>query len=248
MLVRSDEGRASFVTQREHPVLARVTASIELGATPETHILALRADDAHVEIPLDPATASLGRERATVRVWKDDVDAAVVGGDAAAFFSTLLGLDVRLVAMPPDVVRPVDATYARPGDRVSFADGFPVLLTAEASLDELNGHIVTAGAAPVPMSRFRPNLVVAGGEPFAEERASRVRIGRVVFRMPKRCARCHVTTVDQETGVARDREPLRTLALHRREGQHVYFGQNLVPEDLDEGAEIAVGDDVEYLA
>lgn len=248
MIVREDARGTTFVTQREHPVLARVATSIQLGATPEAHILSLRTHDAHVEIPLDPATASEGRERSTVRVWKDDVEAAVLGGDAAAFFSALLGFDVRLVAMPPDVRRPVDGTYAKAGDHVSFADGFPVLLASEASREDVNARIADAGGAPVPMSRFRPNLVVSGGEPFAEERASRVRVGKVVFRMPKRCARCQVTTVDQETGVSRGKEPLRTLAAHRRDGQNVFFGQNLVAEDLDADAEIAVGDEVEYLA
>jgi uncharacterized protein YcbX len=245
---QASAAQAIFVTQREHPVLATVSTRITPGGT-----LVLRAGDADLEVPLDPAEATRGRERLRVRVWSDDVEAAVLGDDATAFFSGLLGTDVRLVAMPPEVRRPVDPTYARSGDHVSFADGFPVLLATEASLAELGARIEAGGGARVPMSRFRANLVVTGGEPFDEERHARVRIGQVVFRMPKRCARCQVTTVDQDTGEVPSKEPLRTLALTRRDGANVFFGQNLVPEELAEQqagrphVELACGDDVTYL-
>ena len=92
------------------------------------------------------------------------------------------------------------------------------------------------------MDRFRPNLVVEGGEAFEEERYERVRVGATAFRMPKRCARCHVTLVDQATGAV-GKEPLRTLASYRTEANKVYFAQNLIPDG--EGA-IAIGDDVGY--
>ncbi len=246
MIVRiGEDGRGIFVTQREHPRLATVRTAVDASAG----ILRLQkaGTEEHVELPLDPATAAAGRARLTVRVWNDDVSAAVVGGDASAFFSHVLGFEAHLVVMPPEVLRPVDPTYARAGDHVSFADGFPVLLASEASLADVNERIAAAGEAPVPIPRFRANLVVTGGEPFAEERASRVRVGRLVFRMPKRCARCQVTTVDQDTGTVPSKEPLRTLASYRREGTNVFFAQNLVPEALPEDAVIAVGDAVEYL-
>lgn len=233
--------RARFVTQREHPVLATVRTTMDGGA------LVLRAGERHLELPLDAGGAHAARERALVRVWEDDVPAAWLGGDATAFFSELLGFEAHLVAMPPDVVRAVDPTYARTGDHVSFADGFPVLLATEASLADLGARIAASGGDAVPMSRFRANVVVEGGEPFEEERHTRVRIGPVVFRMPKRCARCQVTTVDQDTGAVSSKEPLRTLATFQREGAKVFFGQNLVPEELPDGAELAEGDPVTYL-
>jgi uncharacterized protein YcbX len=142
--------------------------------------------------------------------------------------------------MPDDVVRPVEAPYGAPGDRVGFADAYPYLLATTASLAELNARL----DVPVPMNRFRPNLVVEGGEAYEEERHPRVRIGALTFRMPKRCARCQVTTVVQATAAV-SKEPLRTLASYRTEGNNVYFAQNLVPDG--EGI-LAVGDEVDYLS
>jgi len=153
--------------------------------------------------------------------------------------SSLLGWHCTLVFMPDSVVRPVDPQYASPEDRVGFADGFPVLLAARASLDDLNARLAT----PVPMDRFRPNLAVEGGAAFDEERHARAVVGELAFRMPKGCARCQVTTVDQATaqvGV----EPLRTLARYRTVANKVYFAQNLIP---DAEGSVAVGDDVRYI-
>jgi uncharacterized protein YcbX len=124
---------------------------------------------------------------------------------------------------------------------VSFADGFPVLLAAQGSLDDLNTRL----KQPIPMRRFRPNLVIDGPEPWAEDHWRRIRIGGVVFRLPKPCSRCAVTTVDQESGERLDhREPLRTLALFRRTHDGVMFGQNMIPETF---GRVAVGDAVAVL-
>lgn len=247
MIVRiGEDGRGLFVTQREHPRLATVrTALLEGG------VLRLEAGDgsAHVELPLDPRVASEGRARLPVRVWSDTVEAALLGGDATAFFTHVLGFEAHLVVMPPDVRRPVDPTYAAAGDHVSFADGFPLLLASEDSLADLNARICEDGGDAVPMSRFRPNAVLSGAEPFQEERHARIRIGDVVFRAPKRCGRCQITTVDQATGHVPSKEPLRTLARYRREGSEVYFAQNLVPEGLDDASDVrlTVGDAIEFL-
>lgn len=224
MLV-GDGGR--FLTQREHPRLALVTTAIEGEA------LVIGASDAEVEVAL----AHDGPRR-SVRVWEDDVDAVEVLGPAATLLSDHLGERCTLVFMPDDVVRPVDPRYATPDDRVGFADGFPVLLAARASLDDLNARL----AEPVPMDRFRPNLVVDGGNAFDEDRHDHVQVGALTFRMPKRCARCAVTTVDQQTA-ATGKEPLRTLARYRSQANKVYFAQNLIPDG--EGT-IAVGDEVRY--
>lgn len=222
------DAHGKFITQREHPRLALVTTAIDGDA------LLLGAEASAVRVPLHP-------ERGThrhVKVWHDAVDAIEVAAEASAMVSSFLGAHCTLVFMQDHVVRPVDPRYALASDRVGFADGFPVLLASRASLAELNGRL----EQPVPMNRFRPNLVVEGGAAFDEDRHERAVVGALTFRMPKRCARCTITTVDQVTAEV-GAEPLRTLARYRREGNNVYFAQNLVPDA--EGL-VAVGDVVSY--
>jgi uncharacterized protein YcbX len=156
--------------------------------------------------------------------------AARLAPAATAFVSDFLGCPARLAWLADTTVRPV-ATHALPGDRVSFADGFPLLLTSAASLDAVNDWLVEAGDEPVPMTRFRPNVVVTGAPPWAEDGwlGGRLRLGDVTFRAAKACSRCVVTTVDQETGEV-GRQPLRALGLHRRLAGGVLFGINLIPD------------------
>jgi uncharacterized protein len=134
-----------------------------------------------------------------------------------------LGAPHELVYMPDAARRAVNPERARPGDIVSFADGYPFLLISEASLAELNRRL----ASPVVMERFRPNIVVSGSEPFAEDHFVRMRLGAISFRGVKRCDRCSVTTVDLETGET-SLEPMRTLATFRRQDSKVWFGMNLI--------------------
>jgi uncharacterized protein len=139
--------------------------------------------------------------------------------------------------------RPVDPQYGRNGDVVSFADGFPLLLTSTGSLGELGDWLAADGEIPVPMTRFRPSVVVAGAPPWAEDGWLRIRIGAVRFRVAKPCGRCVVTTTDQVTG-ERGRQPLKLLGRRRRFGKELVFGQNLIP---DSGGVIRIGDPVEIL-
>ncbi len=132
-------------------------------------------------------------------------------------------------------VRQVDPSYARPDDQVGFADGFPFLLASESSLADLNRRL----ARPVPMERFRPNLVVQGAAPYAEDTWRRIRIGAVSFRVVKPCARCVTTTVDQTLGVRAGNEPLETLARYRLQDRGVMFAQNLLH---DGNGALRVGD------
>jgi uncharacterized protein len=229
-MVLGQEG--TFLTQRTHPRLALVATRL----TPDTLELSAGGTDARVPLTREGA-------RRTVRVWDDDVDALSGFDDADAFFSDWLGERCTLVAMPEDAERPVEAPYGRPDDRVSFADAYPVLLATLASLGALNEALVAAGAAAVGMDRFRPNIVVEGGDAWEEDRFDRVRVGTLSFRMPKRCARCAVTTVDQETAEV-GKEPLKTLAKLRTESNKVYFAQNLIPDVVP--CHIALGDEVVY--
>lgn len=183
-----------------------------------------------------------------VVVWRSSLKARSAGEAAAAWLTELMGTELRLVHLDDPTRRPVDPEFGEPGDRVSFADGYPLLLTADASLDALNDWIAegaNAAEGPVPMTRFRPNVVVSGTAAWAEDDWSVLRIGGARFRAVKPCGRCVLTTVDPDAG-EKGREPLATLARHRRVGKAIVFGTNLVPDEP--GAVLRVGDAVEPLA
>jgi uncharacterized protein YcbX len=221
MLVDED-GR--FVSQREDTRLALVDVElVEGGYRVTMGGPALVVPQAHAG------------PRVRVRVWDSQVEAAV-HDEGSAWFSAQLGRALRLVYMPDDVVRSVEAP-GRAEDRVSFADAFAYLLIGQASLDHLNARL---SDSPLPMTRFRPNLVVTGSEPHAEDGWTRVRIGEVGFRGVKRCDRCVVTTIDPATG-NKGVEPLRTLATYRREDGKVWFGAHLVAQS---DGWLRVGDEV----
>jgi hypothetical protein len=143
--------------------------------------------------------------------------------------------------MPDRSIRPVDERYALADDYVSFADAYPFLLIGQASLDDLNSRL----AEPVPMDRFRPNFVVSGAEPFAEDGWHGLRIGGNLFYGVKPCARCVLITIDQVTA-AKGREPLQTLAGYRSANNKVYFGQNLLYGG--QGTRVQAGDPVEVVS
>lgn len=206
--------KGQFLTQRELPALARVRVRI---APPHLRVTAPGQDE--LVLALEP----LGGRPIATQVWEDPLRVVAPDHKADDWFSSYLGHEVLLAYMPDSVVRPVDAHYAPDGGRASFADGFPFLLVGEASLADLNGRL----AAPVPMNRFRPNLVVSGSAPFAEDGWRHITIGGVPMQVVKPCARCVVTTTDQET-LERGHEPLRTLATFRRQENKVMFGQNVV--------------------
>lgn len=217
----------AFVTGREEGRFARVKVAIEASS-----LLVSTAGMAPLRVPTEPHEG----ERIRVRVWDDETEGLVLP-EASAWFSAAIGRPLRLVYMPDDVRRPVDPRYAGERDVVGFADGFPLLLISEGSLEELARRLGRA----VELERFRPNLVVAGAEPHAEDGFSRFRIGRLGFRAVKPCSRCVLTTRDPDTGEL-GKEPLATLATYRIRDGKVMFGMNVIPDD--EG-ELAVGDAVE---
>lgn len=182
-----------------------------------------------------------GTER-RVSVWETgDIKSIDQGDEVAEWFSSYLNTDARLVFMPVDGVRRVNPKYAtRPDAEVSFADGYPILIASQESLDDLNARLET----PLPMNRFRPNLVVKGCGPFEEDSWERIRIGEVELALVKPCSRCEVTTINQAT-LEKGKEPLKTMAKFRRVGgTQVMFGVNVIP--LNEG-KIRVGDDLKVL-
>ncbi len=228
MLV-GDDGH--FLSQREYPQLALVQTSV-VGSK-------LRLDAkgcAGLEVNLEPEPGP--SIRATV--WKDDCPVLDEGREAASWFSDYLGAGARLVRLADDGARPLGTPSAQPGDRVSFADAYPFLLISEASLEGLNRRL----SLPLPMDRFRPNIVVTGCGAHAEDRWRHARIGEVDFRVAKPCARCVITTTNQQTGELGN-EPLRTLATYRLEDGKILFGQNLIHGGQ---GTVGVGDDVVVLA
>ncbi|MGW7258321.1 MOSC domain-containing protein [Streptomyces sp. NPDC054834] len=233
-----DDG-GKVVTQREQPRLALAAAELVSGGG----IRLSAPGRAPLTVPVPRPVGTV-----TMEIFGTKVEAVPAEEAAAAWCTGHLGTSVRLVHMDhPATRRPVDPDYALPGETVSFADGFPLLVTTMGSLDALNSLLAQGDHAhegPLPMNRFRPNLVVAGTEAWAEDDWSRISVGEVVFRVAKVCGRCVVTTTDQETA-ERGREPLRTLARHRRFGSRLVFGQNLVPESP---GTVRVGDPVRILA
>ena len=214
MIVDAD---GQFVTQREAPQLALVDTALE-----GDQIRLSAPGLAELALPLTNETG----EAREVRVWLEHA-VGVAHGLGSAWFSEYLGAPHELVYMPEQHQRQVNPARAKPGDIVSFADAYPFMLLSEASLADLNSRL----EIPVTMARFRPNIVVGDSEPFAEDSYARVRIGEISFRGPKRCERCVITTIDVLTA-ERGREPLCTLAKYRVEDQKVWFGMNLIHDNL----------------
>ncbi len=225
-----------MLTQRTHPAMATIHAG-----THGANTTLSRPGHGRVTLAVPAAAAP----RAEVSIWRDSLTAALAAEDAHAWITRALGTDARLAYMDDHAIRPVNPTHGAPTDRVSFADGYPVLLTSLGSLADLNARL----DHPVPISRFRANLVVAGAAPWAEDTWRVIRIGSATFRVVKPCERCTVTTIDQQTGERPHRtEPLRTLARFRQDERGIMFGQNLIPMVGDDGfGLVTVGDRVEVL-
>ncbi len=224
------------VSQREVPRLTQVRPSPVDGG------IVLSAPGApDLLVPAQPG------EPVDIEIWRYPLTASLAGTEADTWLSTVLDQKVRLVYLDDPTRRRVEPEYGQPDDRVSFADGYPLLLANQGSLDALNDWIAESGSleGPLPMTRFRPNVVVSGAPAWAEDwwLGGRLRIGDVVFRAPKPSDRCVMTTTDQETG-ERGKEPLRTLARYRKINQLLLFGLNLIPDGT---GEISVGDEVEVV-
>ncbi len=238
-LVVDEQGQ--FLTQRTLPRMALIETALT------ARDLVLRAPHSgSCAVPLVDATPA---PLLQVRVWKSEgLLAEDCGVEIAVWLSEFLRTPCSLVRIGAAFQRPVlKPCKARPGDLVSFADGFPFLLASEASLADLNDHLVARDEDALPMDRFRPNLVVTGCAAFAEDCWPRLRIGDIVFRAGGPCGRCVVTTTDQLTA-ERGKEPLRTLATYRRDATEptdVNFGQNLIHET--KSGTLRVGDAVEPL-
>jgi uncharacterized protein len=243
-----------FLTQREFPRMALI--GVDVG---EEQVVLRAPGMAELTIPHRPADGP----RRPVTVWNSTVEAAEYPDDVNQWLSEAIGGECVLFGMPAEAERHVNPLFDRGDDLVSFADGYPLLLIGEGSLSELNRRIAANGGngsvSPLEMQRFRPNLVVAGTEPFEEDTWARIRVGEAVFRVVRPCARCAITTVDPDRGEFDGKEPLKTLATFRMakdvfpdkleelalQPNYVLFGENLIPENP--GVTIRTGDEVEVL-
>lgn len=220
-----------FLTQRQIPAMALIQASLQEDVVtlirPQGEVLSFSTAD------------FINGQSVTVQVWRDQCQAREGSEAMNAWLSDALGRRCRLVFMDDACKRPVDEQYAGAGHTVSFADGFPLLLTQQSSLDEFNAHMsITIG-----MERFRPNLVVAGAEPWAEDQWRVLQVGAMVFDVVKPCSRCAIPTINP-LDASKQPEVFRTLKQYRSQNGNVYFGQNLVPRT--EGT-IRVDDPVQVL-
>ncbi|MEE1801269.1 MOSC domain-containing protein [Streptomyces sp. NPDC101062] len=231
------------VTQRQRPGLALVRAEPLPGGG--IRLSGPGPGPVDIEVPEPHGAVLVVADIFGTKV--ESVPAGPASWEVDRRLSAYLGEEVRLVHLDdPATRRPVDPLFARPGETVSFADGFPLLVTTTASLDALNtliAHGDHPDEGPLPMDRFRPNLVVSGTDAWAEDGWRRLAVGEVTFRIAKPCGRCVITTTDQRTA-ERGREPLRTLGRHRRIDGKLVFGQNLVPEST---GTVRVGDPVTVL-
>jgi hypothetical protein len=214
-----------FLTQREHPQMALLQVDIKNDMLEVTHktktIPNLQLPIYDFQLPTSnpqPTATSIA-----VNIWNDIVIARIVSRDADQWFSEVLNMDCHLVFMDNESERLTDSQYTPQQKQVSFADAYPFLIIGQESLNELNRRL----KEPLPMNRFRPNFVFSGGEPFIEDTWKDLMIGNLKFRAVKPCARCVVTTVNQDTAVKAS-EPLETLAKFRKDGNKVNFGINAV--------------------
>lgn len=220
--------QGNFMTQRACPEMALFKLSYHTGS------FSIHYSGESIILPFTSAGTSL-----TAQLWDDTVIVNEVSHQHSEWFSERLEMNCKLVSFPESNARPVDKNYAVSNDQVSLADAYPLLIIGQSSLDDLNQRVTM----PLPMNRFRPNIVFTGGEPYEEDGWDHFRIGQNRFAAVKLCSRCVLTTVDQETGI-KGTEPLTTLATYRKRDNKIFFGQNLIPLECDilhEGDEILTG-------
>jgi len=230
MMVVTNEGE--FLTQREYPRLALVTPTLN---NETLTVCAPNFDSIQIMVQKTGVTQP-------VDIWRSKGVAALDQGDESAqWFSDWLGAAVRLVHIADGFKRNVNPQYAvREGDQTGFADGYPILIISEESLNDLNTRLETA----VPMNRFRPNLIVKGCDPYAEDTWNKLKIGDVELAIVKPCARCVVTTIDKDT-LEQSKEPLKTLNQYRKHELGAIFGQNVIPLN---GGRLRLGMNVEIMS
>ena len=220
-----------FLSQREYPQLAIFQTEIKGDFLKITN----KKTGQNLKVNLSPNSQSFAL---SVTIWDDTTTAIEVSQEASEWFSQALGVPARLVYMHEESQRKVESNYALTGDDItSFSDGYPILIAGQSSLDDLNNRLEN----PVNINRFRPNFVFTDGEPFEEDAWHEFTVGDVRFFGVKPCSRCIMTTIDQETGEKKGKEPLLTLNKYRKASNKILFGQNVLVSEL---GTVSVGNDV----
>ncbi|HRE67081.1 MAG TPA: MOSC domain-containing protein [Cyclobacteriaceae bacterium] len=222
-----------FITQRENPQMALFDLAIQN----QQITITSRRNLQQIAVPLSITT---GQNLQSV-IWDDEVTTIEPDQQYSQWFSEQLGFKCRLVFFPENHIRDVDPKYAFNKEQVGLADGYPFLIIGQSSLNDLNSRL----ESPLEMKRFRPNFVFTGGKAYEEDNWKNFSIGSVQLKAVKKCARCVLTTVDPQTGI-KGREPLLTLSKYRKEGNKIFFGQNVIPlsehdNEINEGDEITLG-------
>jgi len=219
-----------FLSQREVAQMALLKVFLK-----DNGLLVTYATGENILIPFVPLT----HETCQVIIWDDTCTAIYVSNAVDDWFTKVLGMPCRLVYMPDNSKRQVDQEYAPIGQITSFSDAYPFMLLGQATLDDLNDRLAEA----LPMDRFRPNIVFTGGKAFEEDLLDSFTIGNIHFNGVKLCARCILTTINQDNAI-KAKEPLKTLASYRRKNNKIYFGQNLI--HMGNGT-ITIGDKIEVI-
>ena len=222
-----------FISQREFPEMALLHTHIEgdLLIIKDT-----RKNNSSISIPIVEPTSN----EEMVTVWDDKMPAKIVSEEANGWFTTALSKQLRLMFMHDASQRQADQRYAiTENDHISFADGYPILIVSEASMDQLNEKTGLSQS----IDRFRANIVITGVEPHEEDKLREITIGQQKLFGVKPCARCQVTTVDPSTAKY-GKEPLKTLATYRRINHKILFGENFIPANE---SSISVGDLVQII-
>ncbi|MBK7631864.1 MAG: MOSC domain-containing protein [Ignavibacteriales bacterium] len=206
---------AEFITQRDYPQMA----FLKLSFSDNGFNVLNSQNNSKIFIPF----GSTSNETIKVKIWDDICNAFVVNKDLDIWFSSAINKKCSLVYMPDAEQRIVEKKYINEAHIVSFADAYPFLIIGQASLDDLNSRLQT----PIPMNRFRTNFVFTGGDPYEEDDWKDFKIGNTEFKAVKPCARCVITTIDQQTAIRND-EPLKTLSTYRKTNNKIMFGMNLI--------------------
>jgi len=220
-----------FISQREVHQMALLKPSLTDEGVKVTHFV----KQSSYTIPFD----AVKNEFAGVTIWDDTCTGQFVSDEADEWFTLMLEMPCRLVYMPDQTHRITDQRYTSEDSITSFSDAYPFLLIGQSSLDDLNSKLMET----LPMNRFRPNIVFTGGEPYEEDMMHTFTIGDITFHGVKLCARCVMTTIDQENGES-GKEPLKTLARYRLKNKKIMFGQNLSHEG---SGEIRIGDELQVI-
>jgi len=201
-----------FLSQRKLPRMALIKTALT-----DSRLILSASGMEDLSLPLTPTDGDIINST----IWHDQCDARSVSLEADQWLSHFLNLDCRLVYQADEMIRQVDPDYGRHTDNVAFSDGFPFLIISENSLVSLNREM----QLNLPMTRFRPNLVISGCPAYAEDSWREISIGDIDFRLPKPCSRCSIPTINPDSAQT-GKEPLRTLNRIRKWQRNVYFGQN----------------------